>query len=318
MLRIGRANQATSIRLPDMVGAPSVEDLSFLLSKAQRNWRTAVELPFKNPDGIGAFIVVVKCEMGTGAPNWSLYRADEPGHPIVWTHMSSDMLLIHNLISLEATAAKERREQEEARAKAEAVEKEGPAKFDVAIAEMPKEITIDKDVIRSVEMNLSRAETGIFTYPAFLYFLQQEQARFQRGGQGYSVIICQMCVEEDEYTVPLDIPGVREASRRVLEMKRTLDVMAHYEAREFAFLLPHTDAAGAGIFASRVFKIWTEKTVDSSVPADKIQFFFGIASVPQHADRPGQALALAMAACEKAKSTATAVVCTKILGEDTY
>jgi hypothetical protein len=310
MLRIGRQNQATSIRLPDMVGAPSTEDLGFLLSKAQRNWRTAVELPFRNPDGIGSFIVVVKCEMGTGAPNWSLYIADEPGYPIVWTHLSSDMLLIHNLISLEATAAKERREQEAAKAAAEAAEKEAPAQFDVSIAEMPAEVTIDKDVIRSVEMNLSRAETGIFTFPAFLYFLQQEHARYQRGGQPYSLIICQMLVRDEDYFVPLDIPGVREASKRVLAMKRTLDVMAHYEAREFAFLLPHTDAAGAGIFASRVFKLWKETTVDPSVPDEDLQFFFGIAAVPQHADRPGQALALAMAACEKAKNSATAIVCT--------
>jgi hypothetical protein len=310
MLRIGRQNQATSIRVPDQVGSPTPEDLEFLLSKAQRNWRTAVELPFRNPDGIGSFIVVVKCEMGSGQPNWSLYRADEAGYPIVWTHMSSDMLLISNLVSLEATAAKERREREAAKAAAALREEQVPVQFDVPAEEIVKEITIDQDVLRSVEMNLSRAETGLFTFPSYLYFLQNEHVRYSRGGQGYTVIVCEMCVRQEDYYSPLPISGVREAAKRVLGMKRTLDIMAHYEALEFAFLLPHTDAAGAGIFISRVFRLLTETPVTDEVPASDIQFFFGIAGVPQHADKPGRALGLAAAACQRGKQTATAIVCT--------
>jgi hypothetical protein len=312
MLRIGRQQQqqaATGIRLPDTIGVPSTEDLQFLLSKAQRNWRTAVEQPFKNPDGIGAFIVVVKCEMGSGAPNWSLYRADEAGYPIVWTHMSTDMLLIHNLISLEATAAKERREREAAKAAADALERQEPVQYEVPVAEIAKEVVIDTELIHTVEMTLSRAETGIFNYPAYLYFLQNEHARYQRGGQGYSVIVCEMCVQEQDYYSPLPISGVREAAKRVLGMKRTLDIMAHYQALEFAFLLPHTDAAGAGIFASRVFRLLTEVPVTDEFDPSAIQFFFGIAGVPQHADKPGQALALATGACQTGKQNSTAIVC---------
>ena len=107
----------------------------------------------------------------------------------------------------------------------------------------------------------------------------------------------------------MPIPGVREAARRILAMKRTLDILAHYDAMDFAFLLPHTDAAGAGIFASRVFKLLTETPVLADVDPKNIELFFGIASTPQHADKPGRLLALANQSRLIAKQTATAIVC---------
>src|SRR5262249_40366396 len=57
---------------------------------------------------------------------------------------------------------------------------------DVAAAgklQFPQPIPIESSLVESAMQTLTLSGTGIFTYPAFLYFLQQEHKRFRRGGQ---------------------------------------------------------------------------------------------------------------------------------------
>ncbi len=110
MFKFGKSQDSS--RIPEMVGIPETGDLQFILSKAQRNWRTSIELPFRTGGGGATFTIVVKCEMGTGVPCWTLARTDISGSPVRWSHKTNDVLLVQNLISLEYTAANEKLKQQ--------------------------------------------------------------------------------------------------------------------------------------------------------------------------------------------------------------
>src|SRR5438477_12916532 len=77
MLRIGKQSISSQLRLPQMSEVPSVDDLQFLLSRSQRNWRQEVELPWKVPESSRRFTITVKCDTITGEPAWTLYEQSE-------------------------------------------------------------------------------------------------------------------------------------------------------------------------------------------------------------------------------------------------
>lgn len=335
MLRIGKTNQPTSLRMPEMTTIPTVEDLHFLLSKAQRNWRATVELPFKTPDA--TFMVVVKCEMGTGTPNWALYRADLPGYPVAWNHLSTDMLLIHNLIGLECAAAASRKtvfgavaeqpapsiaEEMPAPVRTETLEEpagpndstvieaeEGSEKLEECRGEKPQSV-VDSSIVESVERNLSRAESGIFSYMAFLYFLEHEFVRFQRGGLPFSIVVFELSMKVGDAMEPVPMPAAREACDRIRKMKRTLDMVAHFEALEFAFLLPHTEPAGAAVFCSRVEKLIREGALPG-VDNSALVTAYGIAGIPEDCSSPDKLLLAASEARKHALTAGKTTVCYK-------
>lgn len=113
MFKFGKSRDPgdSANRIPEMLAVPQTGDLQFILSKAQRNWRAAVELPFRTSSCKVSFTISVKCEVGTGSPSWTLFRTDVPGTPAIWTHQSNDVLLIHNLLDLEYEAAKKKSEE---------------------------------------------------------------------------------------------------------------------------------------------------------------------------------------------------------------
>ena len=105
MLRIGKQN-ASEIVLPQISAVPSSDDLQFVLSKAQRNWRAAVRLPWKEEGG-AQFVINVQCDMEFGEPYWTLFRKTEQGWAAVWQYCSLDAFLIQNLLRLAGSTEKE-------------------------------------------------------------------------------------------------------------------------------------------------------------------------------------------------------------------
>ncbi|MBY0551628.1 MAG: diguanylate cyclase [Candidatus Obscuribacterales bacterium] len=424
MFRFGKS-QDSSRNNPELLAIPESEDLQFALSKAQRNWRTSVDLPFRVQDSSVSFTVVVKCEMGTGLPCWTLYRTDVPGSPVLWTHKSNDVLLIHNLISLEYTAASEKAAAESAGAaaapsaaqaqpaasssgvelnpyvarlqelgrygsvgaetqtssspgSASALSGQAPtelpdssvsvskdtaaessssppqhntaskpsietswndasppdqaasspaadalsaranaaqtyldwlegqktiaadtstvptsdvgeipqsARADAAKLKMSREIKLTRN---SIEWSLSRSDTGILTYQAFVYFFENECIRFNRGGLPFSILLFDVRRESSFGSSALSPESMREVGERLRSFKRQLDVLAHFENDEgFVFLLPHTGPEGAQLCMDRVKQVLLEgESLLSAMDSSSIKFSCGIASMPENGTTP--------------------------------
>ena len=157
-------------------------------------------------------------------------------------------------------------------------------------------------------MSLRRPETGMFTYPAFLYFLEQEYFRGYRSGSPLSVMVMEMRVVSGPPHLsrePLDVPAVAEVVRRISRLKRHIDLLAHYDQYDYAMLLPNTKTSGANIFAQRVARAIWSSPLAYGVDSANLSLAFGVACIPDDCLDLGVLLAAAEAA--KAQALRAAV-----------
>jgi diguanylate cyclase (GGDEF)-like protein len=144
--------------------------------------------------------------------------------------------------------------------------------------------TIDSAAVQAVMMTLRRADTGMFNYPAFLYFLEQEYFRGHRAGTPLSVIIFELRVKtgiKEVIREPLPANALSEAVLRIMHEKRHNDMLAHYESFDYALLCPDTKGEGAVVFAKRLVKSLTKEPLSNTVNAKNLSLSFGIACVPE-------------------------------------
>lgn len=141
---------------------------------------------------------------------------------------------------------------------------------------------IDGAAIQSVMMSLRRADTGMFIYPAFLYFLEQEYFRCYRSRSPLSVIVFEMRMHASNGSRQL-LPGaaILDAVLRISQLKRHVDLLAHYDAYDYALLLPNTKANGSQIFANRLVKALTASPLGGEVEPSRLALSLGCASIPE-------------------------------------
>jgi GGDEF domain-containing protein len=168
---------------------------------------------------------------------------------------------------------------------------------------------IDRQAIHSVLMSLRRAETGMFTYPAFLYFLEQEHIKHFRSGRPLSVAIIEMRISggDYEYRSPLPAQALAEAVRRISSIKRDVDLLAHYEIFDVSIVLPDTNGEGARVFCKRIVEALREKPLTDEAGTETF-ISVGTATIPDHAADMGLMLAAAEAARNDAQKLRDAVV----------
>ncbi|HEY9681246.1 MAG TPA: DUF4388 domain-containing protein [Oculatellaceae cyanobacterium] len=188
------------------------------------------------------------------------------------------------------------------------------------VAALPVEPrNIDSGAIQSVMMSLRRAETGMFIYPAFLYFLEQEYFRSYRSGSPLSVLVFEMRfltqVGNELVRQILPPPALLDAVGRISTLKRHVDLLAHYDAFDYAMLLPNTRSSGAQIFANRLVKTLTSAPLAGGIDASKLLLSFGSASVPEDFLDLSLLLGAADAAMNKARQTRQPLVMYKEIKE---
>jgi GGDEF domain-containing protein len=160
---------------------------------------------------------------------------------------------------------------------------------------------IDRHAIHSVMMSLRRAQTGMYTYPAFLYFLEQESLKHYRVSKPLSVAIVELRIGggDYEYRSPLPVNLLSECIRRISSLKRDSDFLAHYEIFDMAIILPDTDSDGAAIFARRIIKELHTPEVVCEKDAELL-IAIGTATIPSDVSDIG----FLLSAAEKARNAA--------------
>lgn len=158
---------------------------------------------------------------------------------------------------------------------------------------------IDRQAIQSVVRLLTRQETGIYTYPAFLFFAEQEFIRCAASGWPLSLVVFELKFlsgSGDAYEY-LPMPIVRETGRRLDSIKRAVDTFAHFEVFDYAFLLPNTYAKSSRMFANRIIEVLTASPLGLPGP---LSIYCGIAGAPEHT----QDLGVLLGSAKEAKSVA--------------
>ena len=173
---------------------------------------------------------------------------------------------------------------------------------------MPK--IIDSEAVEAIDNSMRSAVSGLYTYEAFLYFLEKEYLRRFRTESDLSVIIFEMkTVRQGSVTVrePLNVENVNAFGKRLSLIKRPLDLLAHYENNDFAILMPNTSSHGASVFAARVVDTFKKDPLETANGSD-VALSMGIAGMPDDFLDPPFLLAGAEAAKEEAVRSNSSIV----------
>lgn len=171
---------------------------------------------------------------------------------------------------------------------------------------------IDNAAIESIMMSLRRAETGLFIYPAFLYFLEQEYFRSYRSRSSFSVVVFEIrqkkIIDGKIVRRVLNEKAQMDAVLRISNIKRHMDLMAHYDGNDYALLLPNTRTQGAEIFIGRVIEALRTKPLGGEIDASQLAIAFGASAVPDDFKDMSSLLGAADLAMTRARDTDTPLV----------
>jgi hypothetical protein len=176
-------------------------------------------------------------------------------------------------------------------------------------------MSIDHGAIQQAMKTLVRAETNLFTYPIFLFLLEQEFFRFERSGTPFGLVIFEAGLRlPDGRVEALNLPLVQEMTSRIKQAIRNTDVFGHYETFDYALLLPATDIPGAVLVAQRLVSLLNEPPLQKDL-RDPLCLAFGVAGVPEDGKDLGLLLSATSQSKNLAKRSKSAIVSFKSMRE---
>jgi GGDEF domain-containing protein len=175
---------------------------------------------------------------------------------------------------------------------------------------------IDPIVIEQFAHHLKKPDTGAFTFPALLYFLEQEFLRFTHHQAPVSIILLDIRLNKAgapptsrtamnaQMMNPQTVnpQAVAHVVRCMAPAKRELDLIAHYEGQSLAILLPNTEGREAADVARRILAALNEARITTGLEKLNVSGVLGVACLPKDVDNPGELLAAAELAKERAST----------------
>jgi GGDEF domain-containing protein len=163
------------------------------------------------------------------------------------------------------------------------------------------ETDIDWSLARTAEAALTRPDTGLLTYPAFLFLLEKEYYRWERFGRPVAVILLELNIKGKEVEqggvpgIPEPLPpaAIKEVAERINKLKRKTDVFTHYETYGFALLLPETESTSAKNFAGRLAEMLMTTPLSAAFGGKPVLASVGVGAVPDDCSSVGAMLAAA-------------------------
>jgi len=162
-------------------------------------------------------------------------------------------------------------------------------------------IGVDPLVIEHARQGMVRSETGIFNYPCFLYFLEQEYARYAQTKLPFSVIVFDVMVRKSTGFQPLSNMAISQMGKIVGSILNRFDVVGHFQTLEYALLLPHSNANSANIIAQSLVDLLLRSNLDGAQAEGDIVLAMGIASIPGDCESLGELLGAANSAKNRSK-----------------
>ncbi len=156
--------------------------------------------------------------------------------------------------------------------------------------------------VRLAEKALTTPETGLYTFPAFLYFLDREYCRFERFQRPFSIVILKIGIlqknaareAEAGKLRPLPLIAVKDLGKVINRIKRQIDILAHYQTFDYALLLPETNHDQVNNFVDRLTEVLKITNLQDISPDDSVDFAVGYASLPEDGNNLDVVAALAL------------------------
>jgi hypothetical protein len=143
----------------------------------------------------------------------------------------------------------------------------------------------NKQIIQNLAYNFIRPDTGIMSWEALLYFMEYEYYRYEAYSWPMSLVIFEMSLRRgggqgNQETEALPPQALNTAAMRIGLVKRPLDLLGHYEARDFAILMPNTKASQAAFVANRILDSLTVTPLAPGIDRANLALCFGVANLP--------------------------------------
>lgn len=157
-----------------------------------------------------------------------------------------------------------------------------------------KTARVEWSQIQLIEKSLTMPETGLYTYPTFLFFLDREFHRFERSRRPFSIVLLKIgSLPKNAATDPaskqlraLPILAIKNLGQTITRVKRRIDILAHYQAFDYALLLPETGKDAVSVFVDRLTEVLRLTVFQDIGPDETIDFTIGYASIPDDGDNP--------------------------------
>ena len=145
-----------------------------------------------------------------------------------------------------------------------------------------------KNEVQTLAATLIRPESGMLCYEALLYFLQYEYFRYEAYGFPLSLVIFDVLKRKQEASMEvydrLPSQAASIASMRIDLVKRNLDVLGHFEALDYAIIMPNTKASSAAFVANRIYETLTATPLFPGLDRSTLFLSFGVANLPADGD----------------------------------
>lgn len=167
------------------------------------------------------------------------------------------------------------------------------------------EIPIDTNALQNLKKGLINADSGLYTYPALLFFLQQEMLRSERFGNPVSLMILSVSIKRTGLlTVREAVPKetITEAIRRIQTITGSTDLICHYDVVEYAILMPNVSLSEAAILARKMSEVLTATALPRVNP-QTLLMRLGVAGVPGDVQSAQLLLSAASIAKRKAEES---------------
>lgn len=171
---------------------------------------------------------------------------------------------------------------------------------------------LDRSAIEGVSRQLMRTDTGMMTFPALQYFLEQEFRRYEICTSPFSLILFEMWMRTGDKIEPLPASAIRDAALRINSVKRSIDILAHHEVLNYALVLPQTEAASAAMLAHRILEVLQSGPLGGIRP-ESLALAFGVAGLPEDCQDIGLLLSAAKASKKAAQRSEFPIVMFKDL-----
>lgn len=345
---MGRKVTMTSIFKHRLLNIPTIGDLERCYVESAGESDEQATITWRTRDGQADLRLAVQRQKKDGADaEWSLNLIRDRRSDLLWTFKSDDVSLVHN--ALTALCGEPVQPEDNPSLKPRSIAlipdanthdqmaandiltsmakaagggqiKVGPdTLYDlerIQIVSAPSGLNpkqVDMTLVDRVKDVLHCDQTGVFSFSAFLFFLEKEYKRAVRKNLDLSVVVLRLQLNSID---PFD----RQIRSNTLvhylalvadKVKRDSDVLARYQDSEFAFVLPDTTGAGAALFAYRLRKALCAELSSLGLHKDEIDMALGISSMSSRVKELNVLLSMAEEALGMAAGKAVPIaICT--------
>jgi GGDEF domain-containing protein len=173
---------------------------------------------------------------------------------------------------------------------------------------LPAPVTFDPNMINAVSARLLDSRTGLMLFDSFLFFLMKEYSRFEKNKTGFSFLICEVALKQNNQSMPLPAEALLAIGQRISSVLSPADCAAYINGSDFALMVSTADPWALKKFGESLWTALTSTPLLPGWPENSAVVAIGAASIPHTCDQVGVVVSAAQAAKESAKGMAPSFI----------